>query len=131
MIVSDASAIIEILLRTPLAERCQNRLLQAGEILCAPYLLDIEVTQVLRRYEAKSEISAERGMEALDDLRDLSISRFPHEPFLPRVWQLRHNLSAYDAVYIALAELLGASLITCDSRIAGAHGHHAKVVVIY
>ena len=130
MIVADASAVLEILLRTPLATMCRNRLLQREEILCAPHLLDVEVTQVLRRYEAGSDISSERGLQALEDFRDFPIVRYPHGPFLPRVWQLRHNLSAYDAVYIALAEALDAFLVTCDSRLAGAHGHHAGVEVI-
>ena len=130
MIVADASAIVEILLRTRLAGECQNRLLSPGEPICAPYLLDIEVAQVLRRYTLSSDISPERGREALEDLLDFPITRYPHEPFLMRIWQLRHSLSAYDAAYVVLAEILDASLVTCDGRIARSHGHHADVYFV-
>ena len=130
MIVADASTIIEVLLRTRLAEKCRDRLLNSGEALCAPYLLDIEVVQVLRRYTIHSDISQDRGRLALDDFRDMPVIRYPHEPFLPRVWELRKSVSAYDAVYIALAEVLDAPLVTCDGRLARAHGHRAVVEVI-
>ena len=130
MIVADASAVIEILLKTPRAEKCRDLLFRRGEIICAPYLIDIEVVQVLLRYAAMSDISPERGMEAIEDFRAFPITRYPHEPFLSRMWELRHNLTAYDAAYISLAEAMGAHLVTCDSRLARAHGHEAKVEVI-
>jgi predicted nucleic acid-binding protein len=71
-----------------------------------------------------------RGQEALEDLRDLPLSRYPHDFLIPRSWELRPTLTAYDAAYVALAELLGAPLLTCDSKIASAPGHDAKVVVL-
>ena len=127
MIVVDASALIEVLLRTPAANAVEGHLFASGETLHAPHLLDIEVAQVIRRYAAKGEIDGERGREALDDLADLRIQRYPHDFLLPRVWALRDNVTAYDAVYIALAEVLDAVLLTRDRRLAGAAGHHARV----
>ena len=127
MTVVDASAVVEMLLRTPLGERCSERLLTADDALCAPHLLDVEVAQVLRRFAQKGELTPERGSEALRDLADLPVSRYPHGCLLERVWELRHSVSAYDAVYIALAEALDAPLVTCDARGARAHGHQARV----
>ena len=75
-------------------------------------------------------MSDARGHEALRDFLDLPLARYPHDFLLPRVWELRHNLTAYDAVYVALAEALGASLVTCDANIAAAPGHHAQVDVV-
>ena len=97
MIVVDASALLEALLRTPAAPAVENRLFDARESLHAPHLIDIEVTQVLRRYAAAGEIAADRGREALDDLAALALRRYPHEFLLARVWELRRNLTAYDA----------------------------------
>lgn len=130
MIVADASAIIEALLRTPAGTRCADRLFADSQIVCAPHLMDIEVTQVIRRYVLRAEIDEERGRQAIDDLIDLPITRYSHEPFLRRVWELRNNLSAYDAVYLALSEALDAPLLTRDARIAKAHGHAAVVELI-
>jgi predicted nucleic acid-binding protein len=90
----------------------------------------VEVVQVLRRYARQQIITAARGEEAVQDLHDLPLSRYPHDILLPRVWELRAVLTAYDAVYIALAELLNAPLITCDRKIAHASGHHATVEVL-
>ena len=130
MTVVDASALIEALLRTPLGQRCTERLLRPGDPLFAPHLLDVEVTQVLRRYAQKGDLRDGRGREALRDLADFPLIRFSHEPFLERMWELRHSLSAYDAAYIALAEALDAPLVTCDARLVHAHGHSARVEVI-
>ncbi len=127
MIVVDASAVIEVLLRTPAADAVESRLFAPGQTLHAPHLLDIEVAQVIRRYAARGEIDGERGRLALDDLGDLRMQRYPHDFLLPRVWALRNNITAYDAVYIALAEALDAVLLTRDHRLAAATGHHAWV----
>jgi len=75
-------------------------------------------------------IAAQRGQEALEDLGDLPLNRYPHDFLIPRVWELRATLTAYDAVYVALAELLDAPLLTCDGKISSAPGHHATVEVI-
>jgi predicted nucleic acid-binding protein len=128
--VVDASAVIEMLLHTRLGILCADRLLQPGELLCSPHLIDVEVLQVLRRYQAQSELSEDRGGEALSDLADLPLQRYPHQPLLARIWQLRRSLSAYDAAYVSLAEALDSPLVTCDARLGRAHGHEARIEVL-
>ena len=130
MIVVDASAILEVLLRTPSAARIEDRLFQPFETLHAPHLLDLEVAQVIRRYAAAGELTAERGRQALGDLVDVPINRYSHDILLPRIWELRHNVTAYDAAYLALAEVLEAPLVTCDARLAKSPGHRATVEVV-
>jgi predicted nucleic acid-binding protein len=130
VIVVDASVVIETLLQTSAAESVEGWLFDSDETLHAPDLLDLEVAQVLRRYAAAGEIDQARGREALADLADFPLRRYSHELLLPRVWELRSNLTAYDAVYVALAEALDAPLLTRDRRIAGAPGHHARVEVV-
>lgn len=127
MIVVDASAILEVILRAGCRERLLERLLGSGELLVAPHLLDLEVVQVLRRFVAGGEVSEARAVEALDDYGDLRINRYPHDPLLQRVWQLRHNCTAYDGIYVALAESLDCPLVTCDKQLAGAPGHRATI----
>jgi predicted nucleic acid-binding protein len=95
--------------------------------LHAPHLLDVEVAQVLRRYASLGEIDEHRGNEAVSDLLDFPIRRYPHDFLLPRAWSLRANFTAYDAVYVALAEALNARLLTRDRRLAAAVGRHVEV----
>jgi predicted nucleic acid-binding protein len=130
VIVLDASAAIEWLLQTPAGLKIEKRLFSHSEPLHAPHLLDVEVAQVLRRYVRDKTLTAQRGQEALEDLCGAPLNRYPHDFLIPRVWELRATLTAYDAVYVALAELLGAALLTCDRQIASASGHHANVEVI-
>lgn len=130
MIVLDASAAIEWLLQSRVGARIDHRIFARSESLHAPHLLDVEVAQVLRRYVRDKTITAHRGQEALDDLGDLPLSRYPHDFLIPRIWELRATLTAYDAAYVALAELLDASLLTCDRKIASASGHDANVEVV-
>jgi predicted nucleic acid-binding protein len=130
VLVTDASAVIELLLRTPAALAVEHRLFADGETLHAPHLLDVEVAQVLRRYAAAGGLDAARGRTSLQTLADLPIRRYPHDLLLPRVWALRHNVTAYDAVYLALAEALDAVLLTRDRRLAGASGHQARVELV-
>ncbi len=130
MIVLDASAAIEWLLQSPAGIKIDNRIFSLSESLHAPHLLDVEVAQVLRRYVREKIITAERGQEALEDLADLPLNRYPHDFLIPRVWELRATLTAYDAVYVALAELLIAPLLTCDGGIASSSGHSANVEVV-
>jgi predicted nucleic acid-binding protein len=129
VIVVDASAMLEVLLRTPAAPAIEERLFEGGETLHAPHLIDLEVVQVLRRYAAAGEISAERAREALDDLAAFRLRRWAHEPLTLRIWDLRQNLTAYEAAYVALAEALGAPLLTRDRRLASAPGIRARVEV--
>jgi predicted nucleic acid-binding protein len=130
VIVVDASALLEALLRTPAAAVVERRLFDSRQTLHAPHLLDVEVAQVVRRYAASGEIEPERGCAALADLGDFPLRRYPHGFLLPRVWELRNNLTAYDAVYVALAEALDASLLTRDRRLAAAAGHRARVELV-
>ena len=130
MIVLDASATIEWLLQSPTGVKIDQRISSPSESLHAPHLLDVEVAQVLRRYVRDKTITARRGREALVDLADLRLSRYPHDFLIPRIWDLRATLTAYDAAYVVLAEVLDAPLVTCDAKIAAASGHHAKVEVV-
>jgi len=130
VIVVDASAVLELLLRTSDADDLTERLLHPDVSLEAPHLLDLEVAQVIRRFWLAGRITAERAEQALADLGDLRIHRHSHEFLLSRVWELRQNLTAYDAAYVALAEALGAPLITRDARMASAPGHTAVVEVV-
>ena len=127
MIVLDASAAVDWLLQTPTGQSIEKRIYSRTETLHAPHLLDLEVTQVLRRLALQGVVPAHRADEALSDLLDLRVTRYPHLVLLPRIWQLRHNFSAYDAAYIVLAEKLGAALVTRDARLASASGHTALV----
>ncbi len=130
MIVVDASAILEVLLNSRSAARIAARLFAPGETLHAPHLLDVEVAQVLRRYAAAGDIDEARGADAVQALADLVVARYPHDPLLPRIWALRHRLTAYDAAYVSLAEALGAPLVTRDVRLASAGGHAAEVELV-
>ena len=127
MIVLDASAAIDWLLQTRAGRHIEQRIYSRNESLHAPHLLDLEVTQALRRLAQAGTISPTRADEAIQDLQDLRIARYPHVVFLPRIWRYRHNLSAYDAAYVALAEELDAPLLTRDNRLAGASGHAARI----
>jgi predicted nucleic acid-binding protein len=130
MIVVDASAVIEVLLRTQVAEHIERRLFSRRDTLHAPHLLDVEVAQAVRRYAAAGHIDRERGREALSDLADFPLHRYPHTVLLGRIWDLRRNLTAYDAAYVALAEAFEAPLITRDGRLAKAAGHHAHIELV-
>lgn len=130
MSVVDASAVLEVLLRTPAAPAIEARLFAGGEVLHAPHLIDLEIAQVLRRYASAGQITADRGRTALVDFTDFPIRRYPHDILLPRIWDLRNNLTAYDAAYVALAEVLGTPLLTRDERLAGAAGHRAEIELL-
>jgi predicted nucleic acid-binding protein len=120
VIVLDASAAMDWLLQTAIGQQIESRIYERGESLHAPHLLDLEVAQVLRRLVREGAVSGPRADQAIDDLFNLRVTRYPHFVFLPHIWRFRHNLSAYDAAYVALTEKLGATLITRDSRLASA-----------
>jgi predicted nucleic acid-binding protein len=127
VIVLDASAAVDWLLQTSAGRQIEKRIFSRNESLHAPHLLDLEVGQVLRRLVREGTVSAQRAEEAIQDLLDLRVTRYPHFVLLPRIWQLRHNLSAYDAAYVVLAEEIGATFITRDARLGSAPGHKARV----
>jgi predicted nucleic acid-binding protein len=130
LIVIDASALLEMLLRTQRADQLMERALEPSERMHAPHLLDVEVTQVLRRLVQRKEITTARAAEAIDDLNNLIIERHAHQALVPRIWQLRDSLTAYNGAYVALAEALDAPLLTCDAKLAGAHGHRATIELV-
>ena len=125
MIVVDASAVLAGLLH-----HGEARDLLAEESLHAPHLMDAEVASGVRRRAAAGDVTSEEGWRLLDTLRRLGMARYPVAPFLDRVWRLRDNLSAYDAIYVALAESLGCALVTADRRLAGAPGLRCAVTTV-
>jgi predicted nucleic acid-binding protein len=130
VIVLDASAAIEFLLNTPLGEGVADRLSRAEGPLHAPHLLDVEVVHVLRRLSLSGKIQERRAQQVLTDLADLPLIRYAHDELAGRVWSLRDTLTANDAMYVALAEGIEATLVTCDERLGRAHGHKAQIDVV-
>ena len=130
MIVLDASALVELLLNTAAGRTIATRIADPALSVHVPHLADIEVTQALRRYANDGDLAAADAANALEDLRSLDLERHAHEPLLDRVWGLRKNLSAYDAVYVALAEVLDTVLLTCDGRLARAPGAGRRVELV-
>jgi predicted nucleic acid-binding protein len=130
VIVLDASAAVELLLGTDDGALVADRIDDPAETIQVPHLLSIEVAQVLRRLVAAGDIRPNRAVDALDDLADLDAERYPHEPFLVRMFALRANLTAYDAAYVALAEALDAPLVTFDQGLARAPGNRATVELL-
>lgn len=129
MIVLDASAVIDWLLRTAAGQRIEERVFSHADTLHTVHLLDVEFAQVLRRLVRDRTVTPARAEEALQDLAALRVTRYAPVLLLPRIWRLKQNLSAYDAAYVALAEELQAPLITRDRRLAAAPGHTAAVEV--
>lgn len=120
MIVVDASAAVEYLLRTPVGLRAA-RLLEQSQVL-APELLDAEALAVLRRLHSTGQLTAQRADEAVDDLRAWPLERLRHAPLLRIAWELRGYVSAYDALYVAAARARSAALVTADGPLARAPG---------
>jgi len=100
-----------------------------GEELAAPHLVDVEVTSVLRRSVLTGTVTEQRASQALQDLTDLTMERVAHVTLLPRVWELRGNFTAYDACYVAVAELFHAPLLTYDAKMANGSGAHCTFEV--
>ena len=128
MIVLDASAATAVLLNLDgPSEAIRERMGRADASLHVPHLFDVEVLHAIRRHTLRGELSAARSYRALEALRSLRAARYPHAVLLPRIWELRENLTAYDAAYVSLAETLGAPLVTTDKRLARASGLRAKI----
>jgi predicted nucleic acid-binding protein len=130
LIVIDASAVLELVLRTERGRAVEERTLVPEESLHAPHLIDVEITQALRRLVQLKELTPNRAKQALDDHAALQIKRANHENMLERLWQLRESVTAYDATYVTLAEALESPLVTCDSKLARSHGHRAIIELI-
>ncbi|MDQ6606614.1 MAG: type II toxin-antitoxin system VapC family toxin [Actinomycetota bacterium] len=125
MNVVDAGVVVELVAGSLDPDRLGD------EELAAPHLIDTEVTHVLRSLVRRRALSEEQGTAALDGFIGLTISRFPGDWLRPRMWALRQNLSAYDATYVALAEMIGAtSLLTTDTRLAQAPGIRCAVQLL-
>ena len=130
MMVLDASTVVELLLGTETGRSIAARIADPTLALHVPHLLDVEVAQALRRYVREGALDADSAAAALEDLRSLDLERHGHEPLLDRVWALRDNLTAYDAVYVAIAEALDCTLLTCDGRLARAPGLLRRVNLV-
>lgn len=128
MIVIDASALVDFLLDVrPEADKVRERILVPGERLHAPHVIDLEVLSAIRRRVARNVVSPERERLARTALRDLRAVRHPHTVLLERIWELRANLTVFDATYVALAEALDAPLLTSDAKLANVPGAYARV----
>ncbi len=127
MIVLDASVVVELLTNRALADTIRLAIAESDEALIAPYLLDIEVMNAVRGLAAARLIGQDAAQEIVANLTDLPVDRLEHIPFLHRIWELRHNLTAYDATYIAIAEATDSTLFTMDGKLA--RGHRASVRV--
>ena len=129
MIVVDASVVVTALADDgPDGDRARARL--RGERLAAPHLLDLEVLSAWRRLGAAGALDDRRATLAIEDLRGLRIDRVPHSPFLDRCWDLRENLTVYDAAYVALAEHTQSLLVTADRRLASAPGSRCEIELL-
>jgi predicted nucleic acid-binding protein len=127
VIVLDASVVVELVTNSPTAVAIRQDLAGRADRLIAPHLLDVEVLSAIRRQAAEGRIDASRSAELLADLTGLPATRQPHTDLLARIWELRHNFTAYDATYIALAEATDATLYTLDGKLS--KGHRARVRV--
>jgi predicted nucleic acid-binding protein len=128
VLVVDGAAVVDFLLREePTANWLDDHIAGAG-LLHAPHLLDFEVASALRRRTLRRELTSRRAKLALGHLTELRLVRYPAKRLLERVFELRDNLTAYDAAYIALAEALDAPLITTDGRLARSTGHNAEIL---
>ena len=128
--VLDASAAVELLLNTAAGKRLAARLADTTEVIHVPHLIDVEIAQVVRRYVLRGTLAERTGATALRRWRAFDVERYPHEPLLDRVWQLRANVTAYDAMYLALAEALSAVLVTGDRRLATAPGVRVAIELV-
>ena len=127
MIVLDASVVVELLTNGPLADSLGRELAARSKSFIVPHLLDVEVVSALRGLVAGRRIDSHRSEQVLAGLAALRAERYAHTPLVGRIWELRHNFTACDAVYIALAEATNSLLYTCDAKLC--QGHRAQVVL--
>lgn len=129
MLIVDASALFEVVADTPRAEAIRIRMASDPEH-AAPHLVDAEVLSVIQSCHRRGDLDLTSSTQAVDDLGSWPGTRFAHRPFLARAWELRSNVRAYDALYVALAEAMDAPLLTLDERLAGAPGLRCEIEVI-
>jgi predicted nucleic acid-binding protein len=127
MIVLDASVVVELLSNGALADSLRHDMVESGDSFIVPHLLDVEAVSALRNMVAGRRFDAHRSGEFLTGLATLPAERYSHIPLLNRMWELRHNFTAYDAAYIALAEATDSVLYTCDEKLC--KGHRARVAL--
>ena len=127
MIVLDASVVVELLTNGILADSNRSELARRDESVIVPHLIDVEVISALRRLVAGQRIDSHRSQQFLAELVALPAERYSHTPLVGRIWELRHNFTAYDAAYIALAEATDSVLYTCDEKLR--KGHRARVAL--
>ena len=127
MIVLDASIVVELLINGDLGATIREHLAACDDSYIVPHLIDVEVLSAIRRISTGQRIDAHRTGQFLEALAALPAERYSHTPLVDRIWELRHNFTACDATYIALAEATGAVLYTCDEKLR--RGHRAPVVV--
>lgn len=127
MLVIDASAVVEVVMGTPHGFVIEEAVFGSGEPIAAPHLIDVEVLHVVRRCHRQRLLTTERSEQALGDLANLPIMRYGHLPLYSAVWRLRDHLKAYDATYVALAEMFDAPIVTCDGKLARSTGHKVNV----
>ena len=130
MVVADASALIEYVLRTPTGDVLSAHLEDARLAVAIPHSCDVEVVAACRKAVMAGKLAPARAAEALADYLDLPLERYGDPGFVPRLWELRDNFSPYDAVYVALAEALESPLLTADRRLGRATAEHTTVSVI-
>lgn len=127
MIVLDASVVVELLTNGGLADSIRQDMAGRSEPFIVPHLLDIEAVSALRSLAAGRRVDSHSSQQFLQALSALPAERYPHTPLLGRIWELRHNFTAYDAAYIALAEATNSILYTCDDKLR--KGHLARVML--
>jgi predicted nucleic acid-binding protein len=130
VLVIDASAAVELLLTTPTGRAVAEALVAESGSIHAPELIGVEIASVLRRLVRIGEIDVASAERALADFGALGVETYEHQPLLARVFALRDTVTAYDACYVALAEGIGAPILTCDAKLAGSHGHKATFIAI-
>ncbi|MDX2180257.1 MAG: type II toxin-antitoxin system VapC family toxin [Bryobacteraceae bacterium] len=130
MTVVDCSVLADAIRQTKGGGLVAARIFRRGETLCAPHLLDVELVHTLRRWQMQGRMTLDEGIDAIRTLKSLPIRRFSHEFLLDRIWELRHNYTAYDATYISLAEALDATFVTRDAALVVAPQHRARVELI-
>ena len=126
MLVVDASCLYEVVADTARAERVREQL-AADTDHAAPHIVDVEVVSFIRRHHLEGRLDATAARQAVEDLRGWPGERYGHQAMLERIWELRASVRAWDAAYIALAEVLEATMVTLDARLATAQGPQCRI----